>query len=728
MASVLNHADDKTFYGDIDIGEMFLNYFLDPELRPWAGVDVTGILPAIHPENAKKRSQRVIMHWDRSLMGVRSSPYNCVRAYLISEEVIKGDRTAANNPFRWNCVIFNMPGTKGYDPAKPWMYRFDKVNRVMASFVLSYVDDLRTGSNGGLRECESVTHVTGAKLNYLGEQDASRKRGEASQRPGAWAGSVIVSKESEGLYVTISQEKWDKVKRILNDYYLQVKASEDLGNELLVDYKQLERDTGFLVHVFMTYDNLRPYLKGFYLTLNEWRYNRDAEGWTFGRKDWEDLAEEWWQDGTRWEEALRDQKDKQKRDYHPRVKAVVRFREDIKVLVLMFQGSIPKLRLVRGFHVSRLLYGFGDASGAGFGASWIDCNVGEESNKKVHYRFGRWGSEADGASSNFRELCNLVETLQAAADRGELMGVEVFLFTDNSTAEAAVHRGSSSNKRLYALVKQLKLIEMLNGSRIHVIHVAGKRMIAQGTDGLSRGCLTDGVMIGEAMTSFVPLHRHAVERSDKLVSWLQECSGDDVNSKLELLTPEGWFERGHDIVGGKPNCDGIWAPVYRHGIYVWSPPPCVANQCLEELRKARHKRQRSTHVFVCPRIMTFAWQRHLFRSADIVIQIPPGHPAWDESQHESLIIGFYFPFLLYEPWQLKNTNTILGMARHLQQVCKTNPSASGPVLRELWDFTRKLSSLPELVVWRMLRGSRHPKFSSTASGKRRRICLEEEEG
>jgi hypothetical protein len=43
ITSVLQNADDKTFYGDIDIGEMFLNYFLDPDIRPWAGVDLSEV-------------------------------------------------------------------------------------------------------------------------------------------------------------------------------------------------------------------------------------------------------------------------------------------------------------------------------------------------------------------------------------------------------------------------------------------------------------------------------------------------------------------------------------------------------------------------------------------------------------------------------------------------------------------------------------------------------------
>ena len=40
---ILRNADADTWFGDIDLGEMFLNYWLDEELRPYAGVDVSAL-------------------------------------------------------------------------------------------------------------------------------------------------------------------------------------------------------------------------------------------------------------------------------------------------------------------------------------------------------------------------------------------------------------------------------------------------------------------------------------------------------------------------------------------------------------------------------------------------------------------------------------------------------------------------------------------------------------
>jgi hypothetical protein len=46
-----------------------------------------------------------------------------------------------------------------------------------------------------------------------------------------------------------------------------------------IDHKSLEKQTGFLNHLAMTFEDTTPFLKGFYLTLNSWRRCRDQEGW-----------------------------------------------------------------------------------------------------------------------------------------------------------------------------------------------------------------------------------------------------------------------------------------------------------------------------------------------------------------------------------------------------------------------------------------------------------------
>jgi hypothetical protein len=426
--SVVNQSTEETFFGDIDVGEMFLNYFLDPRLRAKAGVDVTEL--AADWNIKLEEGQRWILRWERSLMGVWSSPYNCVRIYLLGEEIIRGDRMSVTNPMRWDKVILNLPGTRSYDPSRPWLYKYDSVNNRLAAFLVSYVDDLRTGSHGNQDDGDEVVHHVAARLNYLGQQDASRKRGFASHKPGAWAGAVVEADVNAGLYVTITQQKWDKVKSIIERYVILINSNENAAEDVMIIRKLLEQDVGFLVHVFMTFENLRPFLKGFYLTLNGWRFDRNEEGWKLGKSDWEDMAIDLLGDDDQWEFIKHEAKEKQSgvlsTDGPPMVKMMNRMKRDLEVLKSMFASSTPSRRLVRGKAIARILYGFGDASGAGFGASWSKPFQTGSHITTMRYRFGRWGEDEEGSSSNYRELKNLVDTLDEMVRSDELTGVEVF--------------------------------------------------------------------------------------------------------------------------------------------------------------------------------------------------------------------------------------------------------------------------------------------------------------
>ena len=76
--------------------------------------------------------------------------------------------------------------------------------------------------------------------NSIGIQDAARKRRFGSQRPGAWAGSIVETSK-EGVFVTVSQEKWDKCKRYIRDIV------EELNRTQQLNHKELERMRVFLI-------------------------------------------------------------------------------------------------------------------------------------------------------------------------------------------------------------------------------------------------------------------------------------------------------------------------------------------------------------------------------------------------------------------------------------------------------------------------------------------------
>ena len=362
---------------------------------------------------------------------------------------------------------------------------------------------------------------------------------------------------------------------------------------------------------------------------------------------------------------------------------------------------------MRGQLIHAVKYAFGDASKAGFGSSWI-------SNNGVKYRFGTWGRDIANGSSNLRELKNLVDTLKSMAQDGELDGAEVFIFTDNSTAEAAFFKGSSKSRLLFELILELQELEINFRTKIHFIHVAGTRMIAQGSDGLSRGNLSEGVMRGMSMDEFIPLNETALTRSPELENWIKSWAVGD----LEFLQPKDWFLRGHDILEGQfeSNVDGFKWPLYRKGTFVWAPP-AAAETMLEEVRKARHRRMESTHIILIPRLMTPTWQKHLRKVSDIVLSVPAGHPAWPSSMHEPLTVGLIFPFIRYRPWRLCRSPVLLDLERKLREVWKAQSGSEGPLLRKLWSLPRQLESLPQKLVWKLLRGSSNIEISNCPPGK-----------
>jgi hypothetical protein len=79
-------------------------------------------------------------------------------------------------------------------------------------------------------------------------------------------------------------------------------------------------------------------------------------------------------------------------------------------------------------------------------------------------------------------------------------------------------------------------------------------MIVQGTDGVSRGALNQGVAQGLALLSFIPLHLNTIEQNPQLIEWIKSWLGNDA----EILTPEQWFTRGHSHDGGFYDQDWFW--------------------------------------------------------------------------------------------------------------------------------------------------------------------------
>ena len=476
--------------------------------------------------------------------------------------------------------------------------------------------------------------------------------------------------------------KWERTRSIITKWNDKVHSTEENESLPLLDYATLESDIGFLIHISMAYPAMKPFLRGFYLTLNSWRSGRDKNGWKLSDKAYKFYLELGRQTKES-EEYLEDIASPDDDKNAPKlVRAQPLLREHVTILMDMFSSLTPVLRLARGSSTIKALYIFGDASGLGFGASWT-------SGKELKYRYGVWGLEVkEDSTSNYRELRNLVETLERTGLDGELKGREIYVFTDNTTAESIAAKGSSTSPLLFELVVRLYKLSMKFLCSVNIIHVAGTRIIAQGSDGLYRGNLLEGVQRGEELLSFVPLHISALVRQPSLRQWISSWayttagSGATVQSiaNVEFLQPEDWFLRSHDITGYTQNCDGRTLPSYKKVVFVRSPPPAATRFVLEELRQARHKRQDSTHVFIVPKLMTAEWTTQLYKTADLIFHVPFGHKHWPSRHHESLTIAVCFPYLLGADidgplcQEAYNYASVIGMLMHLSNTTRLDLS------------------------------------------------------
>jgi hypothetical protein len=65
------------------------------------------------------------------------------------------------------------------------------------------------------------------------------------------------------------------------------------------------------------------------------------------------------------------------------------------------------------------------------------------------------------------------------------------MYIANQTAESAYYQGSAPSRDLFELIVTLYKIQMKYDFILHIVWIAGTRMIHQGTDGLSRGETND---------------------------------------------------------------------------------------------------------------------------------------------------------------------------------------------------------------------------------------------
>ena len=349
----LRAVDGDTYMSDMDIGEMFLNFVLHESMQALCGVDLTEYFGEKDEAN---KPIRLWERWTRAAMGLKSSPYQAVQAMLVAKEVIRGDRHAQDNAFRWDRVRMNLPGSTKYDPSLPWVSKIRVTDGKMAADLFIYVDDARLTAPSK-EECWKATRQAASTANSLGIQEAARKKRWGSKNPGAWAGSIVETTE-EGVYVTVSQEKWDKCRRYIGEIVGELKQSRDDT----LEFKPLERKRGFLIYVTGTFPSMVLYLKGIHQTLDTWRPNQREDGWKLTPRE---ILQR-----LRAEDGVSGETQEGPEQPPARVAAAPRLMSDLRGLAELTSSLTPPRRLVRSGIALQVFYGFGDASGVGHASNF----------------------------------------------------------------------------------------------------------------------------------------------------------------------------------------------------------------------------------------------------------------------------------------------------------------------------------------------------------------------
>jgi hypothetical protein len=110
-------VEPAIFMADVDLGEIFMNFFLDPRIRRFAGLDFT----KFYTEELDKVKRVIWERWNRCAMGFRPCSFVTIQALAWLEQKSCGDRNDLDNIFNWESLKMNFPGKVGCHPRKPWV-------------------------------------------------------------------------------------------------------------------------------------------------------------------------------------------------------------------------------------------------------------------------------------------------------------------------------------------------------------------------------------------------------------------------------------------------------------------------------------------------------------------------------------------------------------------------------------------------------------------------------
>jgi len=265
-------------------------------------------------------------------------------------------------------------------------------------------------------------------------------------------------------------------------------------------------------------------------------------------------------------------------------------------------------RYVRSQHLDRIGVTWGDGSGTGTGGT-VQIVPRGDGDVAIEAWMGVWEPQVFHFTSNWKELRTLVHTLEQEKST-RLKGCTVFYFTDNSTTYYIAHKGSSKIEELHKLVRRLKELELALDIHLEVVHVPGRHMISQQTDGLSRGIsFSASRSVRSPQEEVLRLFR-GVSYSVGLIPWLMQVSGRSWWSSFPLTYVD---------------CQSRWtfAEVAGHAS-VWLPDPEWADQVISAVLDVWIEQPWHTEAFfVVPRIFQRRWGRKSKHLTEILLAKNP---------------------------------------------------------------------------------------------------------
>lgn len=237
---------------------------------------------------------------------------------------------------------------------------------------------------------------------------------------------------------------------------------------------------------------------------------------------------------------------------------------------------------------------------------------------------GIWQPQVFHFSSNWKELRTLLHALERERHTERVRGCTVFYFTDNMVTYHIAHSGGSSSPELHKLLRRLKGLELELELHLEVVHVPGKHMIDQQTDGLSRGLAFSNSRLVRSPTKELLRLFSGVRYTPHLVPWVLHQAG-----RSSLLGSVRFM----DSLGGWSFTD-----VANHTT-LWAPLPEWAGQVVSSVMHAWIEQPWNTEAFfVIPRIFQRRWGRISKHIVEVAVVDPQYVPGFTDSDIPVVIL------------------------------------------------------------------------------------------